>query len=104
MDKLGFTSYLVHPTIVGDWVCNVIEDSGEVLGTFTADAGLVGVFLLDEILEHNPDFKEYTNPVCYTIIRNFDGDVEIIEDVEMGSNVFVSGLGNINFQSVFVGF
>ena len=39
-----------------------------------------------------------------TIIRNFDGDVEIIEDVEMGSNVFVSGLGNINFQSVFVGF
>lgn len=104
MDKLGFTFYLVRPTIIGDWVCNVIEDSGEVLGTFTADAGLVGVFLLDEVLEHNPDFLRYTNPACYTIIRDFVGDILIIEDVGEYSNVFVSGVGNINFQSVFIGF
>jgi hypothetical protein len=65
------------------------------LGRFCADAGLVGVFLLDEVLEHNPEFDYHiTKNWTTTLINNFDGDIDIKVD---GDEVKVVGKGNINF-------
>ena len=66
LEKYGFTNYIWENTIYGDWSCTTfqlkkesiyknIEDltpedlEEETLGEFCADAGLVGVFLLDEV-------------------------------------------------------
>ena len=58
MERLGIKNYLTHDTIFGDWGCTVFDsDTKKPLGHFCADAGLVSVFLLDEVLAYNPNFN-----------------------------------------------
>jgi len=120
LNKLGFSSYIINDTIWGDWRCKVyklkkplnnkyVEEMSEegyeeylypdTLGTFTADAGLVSVFLLDEVLTFNPNFKELLSkkPWLATVIKDFDGDVEykVIDDI-----AYLEGTGNINFVTI----
>jgi len=101
----------------------IIEESGLVLGRFCADAGLVSVFLLDEILAYNPKYDDHINhPHCATLIKDFDGDIEIThriiesrvdpedrideddeDETEMSEEVSVIGKGNINFYTTQTG-
>lgn len=122
LDKLGFKNYFCEDTLYGDWLCgtyrlydytdpisvidsmNVIFGEGWTiniespkLGEFSADAGLVGVFLLDEVRKYNPEIDTFIkeHPRCVTTIPNFDGEVEgyIDEDNKM----HICGMGNITF-------
>lgn len=79
MGKLGLTTYLTNTTIYGDWSCTTFEDKTEKeLGQFCADAGMVGVFLLSEVLNYNPKFDHHTEkPWTTTLIKNFKGTVYI---------------------------
>ena len=53
MERLGIKNYLTHDTIYGDWGCTVFDsDTKKPLGRFCADAGLVSVFLLHEVLAY----------------------------------------------------
>jgi len=79
----------------------MIKDSGLVIGLFCADAGLVSVFLLDEVLKYNPRFdyhlkKSWTT----TLVEDFDGEVEITHRKD---GVSVVGKGNINFYTTQTG-
>ena len=81
MEVLGFETdkYLTHDTIYGDWSCVVIDEYNEELGKFCADAGLVSVFRLKDILKYNPDY-DYKKAIKYnsaTLIKNFTGTVKI---------------------------
>lgn len=69
------------------------------LGQFCADAGMVCVVYLEEILKVNPNFKEWLNehPWCATIIENFDGDIEYIVDNKDDAHII--GKGNISFYT-----
>lgn len=84
MEVLGFTNYLVETTMHGDWSCITYSSYGDILGRFCADAGLVGVFLLDEILKYNPEYKDHLveNPFTTTLIKDFDGDIDIMYSEE----------------------
>lgn len=117
MEILGIKNYLTEDTIYGDWSCKTFnKDTGEPIGEFCADAGLVSVFLLDEVLAYNPDFDYHiTKPWTTTLIKDFDGDIEIkIINVEYkdeetnekttGQEVRVIGEGNINFYTKQTGF
>lgn len=77
IDKLGFTNYMVRDTIYGDWSCTTYNsDTKEVIGHFCADAGLVGVFLLNEVLKYNPGFDYHiNNKHTTTLIKDFEGTV-----------------------------
>ena len=77
-----------------------IPYEGEDIGVFCADAGLVGVFLLDEILTYNPDWKSWIeeHPWCATIIENFYGEVEYYID-KVNGEAHIVGTGNINFYT-----
>lgn len=100
MEKLGISpTHLVASTIYGDWSCTTYNtDTNEAIGEFCADAGLVGVFLLDDILKYNPEFNYHTErPWTTTLIEDFDGDVEIV--IENNEDVHVVGTGNINFRA-----
>lgn len=97
INKYGFTSYIWKDTIYGDWSCETINtDTNEVIGNFCADAGLVCVFLLDEVLKHNPDFDYHINRKhTTTLIEDFDGDIDYIIDDNQEAHII--GKGNINF-------
>ena len=97
LSNFGFTKYLTHNTLYGDWGCHTFNvDTKEVLGQFCADGGEVGVFLLDEVLKYNPNYDDYLNAKhAVTLIKDFDGEVwfEKIDDMTLQ----VRGKGNINF-------
>lgn len=77
-----------------------IPDEGKAIGGFCADAGLVGVFLLDEILTYNPDWKSWIeeHSWCATIIEDFEGEVEYYID-KVDKEAHIVGTGNINFYT-----
>ncbi len=79
MSKLGIKHALTNSTIYGDWSCTTFEDkTNNKLGEFCADAGMVGVFLLSEVLSYNPQFDYHTErPWTTTLIKNFKGTVYI---------------------------
>lgn len=142
MECLGITEYVSSDTIVGDWSCEVFDIGNKTIddicnaksnkfkmksiGEFCADAGMVAVFDLNNVLKYNPDFDYYiTKKHTTTLIRAFDGDIEIIAvEVIYNSNdkiksikrssvnkdgkvvitddtaVMVIGTGNVNFISL----
>lgn len=109
MSALGFSNYIVSNTEYGDWSCTTIDaDTKEILGHFCADAGLVGVFLLDEILKYNPkyDIDDDSKRGCATIIRNFNGDINVVSNEVSEDDIQVSviGEGNVNFYTIQTGF
>lgn len=122
-ETLGINRYLVSSTIYGDWSCTTFEkETKKELGKFCADAGMVAVFPLKDVLKYNPDFDYHINrPWTTTLIKNFTGDVwiekrhhegeyeETTEYYKKGEKweedtIHVVGEGNINFETYQTGF
>lgn len=93
----GFTKYLTHNTLYGDWGCHTFDmDTQKVIGEFCADGGEVGVFLLDEVLKYNPNYDDYLKAKhAVTLIEDFNGEVWF-EKIDKNTLV-VRGEGNTNF-------
>lgn len=123
MEAVGISTYFTEDTIYGDWGCStykVVEDPYKVinnfveaeekgedyridcfkLGNFCADAGLVSVFLLDEVRKYNPDIDEWiaSHSWCITTIPDFDGEVNYY--VDKNKEAHIIGIGNINFFTI----
>lgn len=118
IEKFGIETYLWEDTIYGDWSCTCYQlkdessnkpiselcndDILKTLGDFCADAGLVGVFYLNEVLKFNKDFNYHIEkPWTTTLIENFDGEIEYLID---GDQAYIRGKGNINFITIQTGF
>lgn len=86
MEALGINTYMTRDTIYGDWGCTTYDsDTKEELGHFCADAGLVSVFLLDEVLRYNPEFNYHEERTWTTTwIPNFKGTVQFVVVREEG--------------------
>ncbi len=109
MEVLGIKNYICRDTLYGDWSCTTFNsDTKESIGNFCLDAGMVAVFLLDEVLKYNPNFDYHINkPWTTTLIKNFDGEVnfEVVHtDRFKDYSVEVIGKGNINFIGKQTGF
>ena len=123
MEALGISTYFTEDTIYGDWGCSTYkiaedpykvinnfveaEEKGEdyridcfKLGDFCADAGLVSVFLLDEVRKYNPDIDEWiaSHSWCVTTIPDFVGEVNYY--VNKNKEAHIIGIGNINFFTI----
>lgn len=120
---------MLSDTLYGDWKCtvyktdkditqetleNIIEYSlppvGEVVGTFTADAGLVSISEYNETWDYNKKKAEelvdkYTR--CATVLEDFDGDVIFVDiytkDCDTPMRCII-GKGNYNFYTLQTGF
>lgn len=69
-------------------------------GEFCADAGMVCVVYVSDVMKYNPEFFTRYGQWCYTLIPNFDGEIEYcVEDGE----AFIVGTGNKNFFTVQTG-
>ena len=101
MQAIGIKKSIVKSTEFGDWSCKTLSDKGDILGEFCADAGLVGVFLLDEILAYNPKFDLHTTKKwTTTLIKGFEGEIKIKHrGTKENKYVSVIGKGNINFYT-----
>ena len=79
----GLYNTLVGQTIYGDWSCTTYmkhEGRDIDIGRFCADAGLVGVFLLEEVEKFNPNFIRWLirHQHCGTVISGLNGIVKAI--------------------------
>jgi len=85
MEKLGIRNYLSRDTLYGDWGCTTYDmNTKEAIGSFCADAGMVAVFSLEEVLKYNPDFDYHiSKPWTTTWIKNFKGTVQFIVNQEI---------------------
>ena len=114
MEALGLKNFISESTIYGDWTCTTFKVKGnpikaihkrlsEKLGTFCADSGEVGVFLLSELEKYNPNWnneKEFTR----TIIPNFTGTVNYyVDNSSIDPTAHIIGTGNINFVTIQTG-
>lgn len=114
MEALGIENYLCRDTMYGDWSCTTYNsDTKQDIGHFCADAGMVAVFLLEDVLKYNPDFDYHINRTwTTTLIKDFDGEItlEVVDvqkpddwdeeeygDFTEDQEVRVIGKGNINF-------
>lgn len=105
MENLGcFTKdkYLTSDTMYGDWSCTTYNtDTKEEIGDFCADAGLVSVFSLKQVLKYNPKFDYHIKRKwTTTLIKDFTGDVTIKVGFLSDSNElfrYVEGKGSTNF-------
>lgn len=102
METIGIRNYLTRDTLYGDWGCTVYDmNTHEEIGEFCADAGLVSVLLLDEVLQYNPDFDYHKErPWTTALIPDFKGEVRIVvehhdaaDDWGCGDSVHVVGHG-----------
>lgn len=100
LSELGIKTFLTSDN--GDMVGQSIKDcnSGEKLGTFCTDSGMVSVMLLPEVLAYNPEYSKRLSKNCYTIIKDFDGEVKRI-DIENDDNQYWAfvGKGNVDFKT-----
>jgi hypothetical protein len=107
MKNFGFTQFIWEDTLYGDWSCTTFElehtftdlesvkTKEKPLGRFCADAGLVAVFLLDEVLKWNPEFDYHTErPHTTTCIKDFDGTIEY---KIINGDAYIVGTGSTNF-------
>jgi hypothetical protein len=58
------------------------------IGEFSVDSGTMCVAIYDEVMKYNPDFKENISDLCYCIIEDFTGTIDIMTD-ENGINHFI---------------
>ena len=109
-DKFYYTSFahFNDPNSTAEEKAKVLEEYKQfekqfkaeyTLGSFCADAGMVCVVYLEDVLKFNPNFKQWasTHPWCVTIIENFDGNVEY--EVDEHDAAHIVGTGNINFYT-----
>ena len=80
---------LISQTFYGDWGCTVfrtdaqvgsVPDDAEKLGRFTADAGMVCVLDMADILDMDPDFQKFIDEHvwCVTVLKGFRGTIRLM--------------------------
>jgi hypothetical protein len=87
----------------GDWECNIVDDKNRQIGHITAGTGLLGIFLVNELMKYNKMTCGFLkqNKLDATVIHDFHGNIQfsksIQDDVEYTK---IKGIGNINFQNI----
>ncbi len=107
-----FSDYLIKSTGIGDGAWKVYEYQSHelseikaiiakgdysrhnVIGEFCVDAATVCVVYQHEADEYNPSFKDEfkDKPRCWTLIKDFDGEIEPYYDTE--GELHWIGIGN----------
>ena len=84
----------------------IYNNKKEVIEEFCSDSYVIGCFLLEEVLKHNPSVAEdmEKNRHAFAIIRNFTGTVTFtVKEEKYYSErlpiLNIRGEGNINFHS-----
>lgn len=102
--ELEIDTYITseHSDEIGSDVVSL--DTPKKLGEFCSDSAMVSIMLLSEVRKYNPDFDKELGKHCYTIIKDFEGDIEVLEmeeDDGTDQRLYFIGKGNKNFRTDF---
>lgn len=86
-----------NPSIENQINLEKLVNQRETIGRYCVDSGTFGVFYLDEVLKYKPDFLVEHGDWCYTIIKDFIGDVNVYTDSREQKHFL--GIGNKTFYS-----
>ena len=112
----GVEKFVTSTTLYGDWSCTVFDQKNtkKTYGEFCADAGLVTIIPLYEVLKFNPTWLDWhkDHEWCSSLIPDFNGKVRIVNgykeypnnEEERYEECWIEGYGNINFISGQTGF
>jgi len=77
---------------------NVVDEQGNVLGSFCTDSSAVVVTTLQELLRYNKEFDQHIKyPKNWTVIKDFEGTVSV---KNLNGEKVIEGKGSINFRTV----
>ena len=104
LEALNICTYITsgHGDEIGSDVVSL--DTPKKLGEFCSDSCMVSIMSLAEVREYNPEFDKELGKYCYTIIKNFEGEVELFEmkeDDGTDQRLYFVGKGNKNFRTDF---
>lgn len=104
LEALGIFNYITseHGDAIGTDIVSL--DTHKKLGEFCSDSSMVSIMLLNEVRKYNPAFDKNLGKHCYTIIKKFEGEIEVFkieEDDGTGQILYFGGKGNINFRTDF---
>lgn len=104
LEELGIFTYITAGN--GDeFASDIVSlDTHESLGELGSDSCMISVMLLREVRRYNFDFDKDLGKHCYTIIEDFDGEVQLVEMEEPDDNCqrfYFLGKGNKNFRTDF---
>ena len=104
LENLKITTYIT--SINGDEIGSdvVCLDEHKKIGSFCSDSGVVSIMLLNEVQTYNSEYNKDLDKCCFTIIKNFEGQIELLETEEddgTDQRLYFLGKGNINFRTDF---
>ena len=104
LDELGIFTYITAGN--GDeFASDIVSlDTHESLGELCTDSCMISVMLLREVRQYNFDFDKNLGKHCYTIIEDFEGEVQLVEMEESDDDCqrfYFLGKGNKNFRTDF---
>ena len=104
LESIGISTYIT--SINGDEIGSdvVSLDEYKKIGDFCSDSCAVTVMLLNELRTYNSDFDKNLEKHCYAIVKNFEGEIELLEMVEddgTDQRLYFFGKGNMNFRTDF---
>ena len=104
LDELGIFTYITAGN--GDeFASDIVSlDTHESLGELGSDSCMISVMLLREVRRYNFDFDKDLGKHCYTIIEDFDGEVQLVEMEDPDDDCqrfYFLGKGNKNFRTDF---
>lgn len=105
LSTLNFGECLIADTGYGDWTNSITNnDTGETLGMFCADAGMVCVVTMSDLTNYGYDkqkVQDYIDRGLITIIPDFTGTIKLHS--ELGEYNYtltvIEGTGDFNFSS-----
>ena len=105
MERLGITldNHYVNFTNVGDGEWKIRDKATKkLIGSFGADSGQIGVFLLSEVLRYNPDFLTkypYMDRIA-TVIEDFAGDIDFYYSEKPHHAMQIEGRGTTKGKEI----
>ena len=105
LEELGIFTYITAGN--GDeFASDIVSlDTHESLGELGSDSCMISVMLLREVRQYNFDFDKDLEKHCYTIIEDFEGEVQLVEMEEPDDDCqrfYFLGKGNKNFRTEFL--
>ena len=100
-DKQPLRQFGIEPAIIIDneeISCEVYDD-GRRLGRFCSDSAMISVCLLESVRNHNPDYDYENYNYTATVIKGFDGYIEVQKSSENDCELSIVGKGNLNFHT-----
>ena len=104
LETLNICTYITsgHGDKIGSDVVSL--DKPKKLGEFCSDSCMVSIMLLNEVRKYNLNFDKELGTHCYAIIKDFEGEVELLEmeeDDGTDQRLYFVGKGNKNFRTDF---